>query len=336
MNKEFYEKHYKFGRLASCLTIDLGYMAFGFKDFPQSDEDDKELHELPTRLIVFSPNKNKPGSFGVATWGSANEVFVSAADRKWIVSTEIFHINELMNKTSWYEIPNNEQGSLAKGLVNIDGNVYAYGMVRSVFKRTGIQQWENLTAETKHPSMWGDIKEKKERFFGNEVGFSALDGFTGDDLYAGGNQGDCWHYHKQQWRKVDLPLNSDIAAITCAPDDQVYVASRLGPVLKGRDNRWQTLDKFKEITHSAWFQNRIYFVAKSGLILTHNEGETELSEAKFAVDFPHHMHRLIRGIAACEECLVIYTDVQAYAWDGEIWHEIIELPALSKHNKANA
>jgi len=37
------------------------------------------------------------------------------------------------------------------------------------------------------------------------------------------------------------------------------------------------------------------------------------------------------GIASCEECLVIYTSVQAYAYDGEIWHEIIEIPRFSKH-----
>ena len=29
--------------------------------------------------------------------------------------------------------------------------------------------------------------------------------------------------------------------------------------------------------------------------------------------------------------LVAYTSVQAYAYDGEIWHEIIEIPSLSKH-----
>ena len=43
------------------------------------------------------------------------------------------------------------------------------------------------------------------------------------------------------------------------------------------------------------------------------------------------MHHLIKGIASCDDCLVIYTTVQAYAYDGENWHEIIELPALSKN-----
>ena len=61
------------------------------------------------------------------------------------------------------------------------------------------------------------------------------------------------------------------------------------------------------------------------------EKENKLQEASFKAKYPEYMHHLIRGIASCDECLVAYTSVQAYAYDGEIWHEIIEVPSLSKH-----
>jgi hypothetical protein len=111
----------------------------------------------------------------------------------------------------------------------------------------------------------------------------------------------------------------------------VYIACRLGAVLCGRAHRWEVIDKSKQITHSAWFNNQIYFASKSGRVYTHEEGSNELIEASFNTKYPSHIHHLIVGIASCEECLVIYTSIQAYAYDGQNWHEIIEIPSLLSH-----
>ncbi|VUD46577.1 hypothetical protein TDB9533_00851 [Thalassocella blandensis] len=332
MKKDFYESNYKFSKLTDCMPVDLSRIAFVLKDFPHNDEDDRALEELPTKILIYLPEKNEAGSFGLLFWDSGLTDPKVSSGPKWVVLNSDFQVNEPVAKTEFYPIPNNEFGTLAKGQINIDGDVYAYGMIRSVFKRTDIKAWDNLTSESQHPNLWIDIKQKQERFFGSEVGFSALGGFNKNDLYAGGNRGDCWHYNGQQWRKVDLPLNSDISTIVCTPKGQVYIACRLGPVVVGRDNRWVTLDSFKEITHSAWFQNRIYFLSKDGRIYTLSDDTKSLIEAKFSSDYPNYMHHNIRGLASCDECLVIYTDIQAYAYDGKTWHEIVEIPSLSKHN----
>ena len=74
------------------------------------------------------------------------------------------------------------------------------------------------------------------------------------------------------------------------------------------------------------------FDAKGGFmgkIYTHNEGDSQLQEATFNTNHPGHMNGLIKGIASCEECLVAYTHSIAYAYDGDIWHEIIERPFQS-------
>ena len=55
----------------------------------------------------------------------------------------------------------------------------------------GIKQWENLTNREQHPNL---VLNSKVRFIGDKVGFSAMDGFSQNDLYAGGNKGDFWHY----------------------------------------------------------------------------------------------------------------------------------------------
>jgi len=137
MTKEYYEKYYKNGELQDCAAFDMRYIAFILKDVPQTEEEcEKELSDFPTRLIAYVPENNKLGEFATISWSHGIEqAFVSGTYRYPIVSTQNFYIDELKSKTNWYPIPNNERGQLAKGMSNIDGEVYAYGMVRSVFKR---------------------------------------------------------------------------------------------------------------------------------------------------------------------------------------------------------
>jgi len=188
-----------------------------------------------------------------------------------------------------------------------------------------------VTKSLNHPNLYKDINKSKSNLVGSWVGFSALDGFNANDIYAGGNRGDFWHYNGQKWRKIDLPTNFDISTITCGKDGLVYVGCRIGEVIIGRDNAWEVIGKAKEITHSCWFDGKAYLSSKDGRIYTYDEKKKDLVEAKFKTSYPKYMHHFIRGIASCEECLVAYTSVQAYAYDGEVWHEIIEIPSLSKH-----
>jgi len=332
MLSEYYEKYYKNGALIDCYPVDFKQIGFIHKDAPQDEEDDRDADELPTRLIAYLPERYQPGLFGTVIWHKGiRDLYLLANKFDWIVETSDFMINEVSRRTQWYPIPDNNTGQLAKGITNINGTVYAYGMIRSVFKYLGIKQWENITNPEKHPVLGEDIINSKVRFIGDQVGFSALGGFDENDLYAGGNHGDCWHYNGKTWKKVDLPTNADISAITCASNGQVYISSRLGPILVGRNDTWKIINEFSQITHSAWFKGRIYFASHDGRIYTHNESDNKLVEATFKTKYPDHMHHIISGIASCDECLVAYTEVQAYAYDGEIWHEIIELPALSKN-----
>jgi len=331
MKKEYFEKHYKNGMLTSCSPVGLKLISFIYKDTLQNDDEDKEPHEMPTRLIVFKPETNKLGFFGTRTWESGiDNLFVSNKNSKWVVCDKNFSIEEPIQNTGWYNIPNNEIGHLAKGITTIDGDVYAYGMVRSVFKRTATKKWENITSEEKHPNLYIDVKESEENFVGDWVGFSALDGFDQNNIYAGGNRGDFWHFNGNKWSQKDLPINSDISTIVCASNGLVYIGSRIGSVLVGRDDIWSVIDESKQITHSSWFQNRIYFAAKNGRIYTHEEGDGSLIEATFKSQYPDYMHHRIVGMASCDNCLVVYTEKQAYAYDGDHWHEIIEIPSLSK------
>jgi len=78
MKKEYFEKSYKNGFLVACMPIDLGYIGFIFQDIPQ-DEENIEIDELPTRLIIYYPEKNQIGHFGTTRWDKGvGHSFVSA------------------------------------------------------------------------------------------------------------------------------------------------------------------------------------------------------------------------------------------------------------------
>lgn len=349
MRKDFYEQYFKHGRLISCFPVSSKNIAFILKDSMTEEEMEKHIEEtgepiepdeLPTKLIVYL-EKNMPFKYGVATWATGVEEAHPQWDNEdgWIVSTNDLHAYEMLvrhpekppRRIQWYEMPNREYAHLCKGTANIDGRVYAYGMVRSVFKRTGVQQWENITTIKNHPNLHDDLKDAMGRSVGDRVGFSAMDGFNGEDIYAGGNGGDCWHYDGKQWRRKDLPLNSDISSIVCTPEGQVYIACRVGPVIVGRDDTWKTLAEVDQIRSAAYFNGVMYFVSVLGWLKSHKAGEDQLSEAAIEKDLPKYMQRNLRGIASCSECLVAYTDIQAYAYDGKEWREIIEIPSLSSY-----
>ena len=332
MNKEYYLSEYQHGFLTACFPVNLKKIAFILKDLPE-EEDRREPDEMSTRILAYLAERNPVGMLGTVEWkqGVTKAYVAATKENNWIVCANNFHINEVISETQWYDMPNKEKGRLAKGIVYIDGHTYSYGMIRSVYKHTDVKQWENITTKSKHPNLFSDIERSKDNLVGDWVGFSALDGFNGRDIYAGGNRGDCWHYNGIHWSKIDLPLNSDISSITCTPDGKVYIGCRTGPVLVGRDDLWEVIDESKQIIHSAWFKDRIYFSSVNGRIYTHNNADKLLTEANFKTPYPKYMHHHIYGLASCDECLVIYTDIQAYAYDGENWHEIIEIPSLSKN-----
>ena len=332
MNEDYYLTHYQHGLLTACFPVNLKKIAFIFKDQPH-EEDDRELHQFPTRILAYLAEKNPKGRLGTIKWkqGITTAYICATQENNWVVCTDTFNINEIIHQTEWYDTPNNERGRLAKGIVNIDNDIYTYGMVRNVFKRIGIKKWKNITTETKHPNLYTDVNANEETFIGDGVGFSALDGFNSNDIYAGGNKGDCWHYNGKIWQRKDLPLNHDISSITCTPDGFVYISCRLGPMIVGRDEKWETITKSQEITHCTWFKGKTYFTDIHGRIYTHEKDTRKLVEATFKTQYPEYMHHNMIGISSCDECLVVYTSIQAYAYDGETWHEIIEIPSLSKN-----
>ena len=163
--------------------------------------------------------------------------------------------------------------------ITIGDNIYFAGTPRKLFKRHAPGKWKDLTNRENHPQMFTDVevaesKKDKHGFVRIHLGFHAVDGFAEDDIYAGGQQGDCWHYDGENWRALDLPSNMDIKSICCAPDGQVYIGASQGTLIKGRldastGERWEIIpfveSPSEEIFRGlAWFKDQLWIASWNG------------------------------------------------------------------------
>ncbi len=162
-----------------------------------------------------------------------------------------------------------------KALKNIHGTIYAAGLMRSVFRRDGKDQWtfisEALSQQTQATKDTINARGGKQLW----TGFECIDGFDSHrDLYAAGGDGDVWHYDGEQWSAVDIPLpKMQIAEICCASDGFVYIVGRFGAILKGRGDQWHTVvHDFKyDFSDVVDYQGTIYIASAQRLFFIEND-----------------------------------------------------------------
>lgn len=116
-----------------------------------------------------------------------------------------------------------------RSLAVVEGAVYACGMDRMVAIRTGRPKWRDISAPP----------AEDDRLI---IGFERIDGFTSNDLYAVGWQGEIWQRKGNRWRQIDSPVNANLTALCCAEDGLVYAVGQNGVMLKGCDDRWTEID----------------------------------------------------------------------------------------------
>jgi len=134
---------------------------------------------------------------------------------------------------------------------SIDGEVYACGMLRQMYRRVGEANWRDISAP----------RPKK----GHTVGFESVDGFDGGEIYAVGWEGELWQYDGTRWTQHPTPTNVILSAVCCAGDGVVYVAGYGGVMLRGRGDQWELIDWEEGVTAQlwdvCWFDGKLYVAA---------------------------------------------------------------------------
>lgn len=112
----------------------------------------------------------------------------------------------------------------------IEQTIYASGMGRVVLRRDGPGKWR---------SMGPDVPRPKDL---TVVGFEAIGGYSGKEIYATGWLGEIWRFNGSSWEQVDSPVSTTLNALTCTDDQDVFIVGDNGLMLRGRGDSWSVLE----------------------------------------------------------------------------------------------
>jgi hypothetical protein len=119
----------------------------------------------------------------------------------------------------------------------VGSHIYAVGMGRQVYRRT-------LDTATLHGT-WSLISRDilAEPTDLRSVALAAIAGFSGNELYAGGWNGELFSFDGTVWREVALPTNLDLHALACEPTGRIVGVGQHGLILYGRTDRWAVFEQ---------------------------------------------------------------------------------------------
>ena len=137
---------------------------------------------------------------------------------------------------------------LIRNARSIEGEVYACGMKRQVYRRAAKGRWIDVSPGDKQA--------------GGKGGFEAVDGYSHAELYAVGWNGEVWYFDGKRWTDCSSPTNLILSAVCCAGDGVVYAAGQQGVMLRGRAAAWESIAWEGEVSADlwdlCWFANELY------------------------------------------------------------------------------
>jgi hypothetical protein len=141
-------------------------------------------------------------------------------------------------------------------LKQIGAHLYACGNGRTVCRREGQDRWSTLRSAVPEAHLF------------EREGFDDLDGFSEEDIYAAGGDGDIWRFDGRTWQRCGFPSNLPLSAVCCAGDGSVYVGGLLGTLFKGRGGRWSKIHEgelFLPFKDLVWYDGRVWCTNDYGL-----------------------------------------------------------------------
>ena len=139
----------------------------------------------------------------------------------------------------------------------IGHSAYVCGMGRTVYRSTSGDKWARIDQGVRET---GDME--------SDAGFNTLHGFSEQEIYAGGWNGELWLYDGNSWSALASPTHLALMRIVCAPDGKVYAGAQAGTLVIGRGSTWTTLeldDTRHDITGVCYFKGSLFLATLDAL-----------------------------------------------------------------------
>ena len=206
----------------------------------------------------------------------------------------------------WEENVSDEPKALTLNVKCVrDGYAYSVGSKCSVYRRESENTWLKLESGMRTPGPSRGMR------------FVDIDGFSDDDIYAGGGKAGLWNYRQTVWNEICLPTSLKIKYICCGNDGYTYLVTPAKThLICGRGDEWFEIEKNRNtkelLGQITWFgespvlltTKTIYQVDKSGIEAfdTSGSGLTRFSH-----------------IASTSETLMLTNFNEVSLFDGVTW-----------------
>jgi hypothetical protein len=120
---------------------------------------------------------------------------------------------------------------LMQSVIDVRGELFAVGMARRAYRRTGPDQWRAIDQTCVVPR--ADRKEA--------VGFTDLAGDRPDNIVAVGYKGEIWRYDGERWHQDASPTDVTLTAVAQASPTEFTVCGLRGTVIVGGPGHWSVV-----------------------------------------------------------------------------------------------
>lgn len=329
MNRLNFDKWFRGFHYVGCAVRSREFLyLLGRREYEVDDDgshpDEYAIDKRVINILLDEPPDDRSGSSTLTGFGVCNiaacaypkphGVVVDYGGQVYVRGSEL---TGMESEPPFDETKGPSRGSTVK-LRTIGGYVYAVGSPRNVIRRKGPNQWAQMWDDTlPHPK----VKRKPDY---NRFGFEAIDGFSTEDLYVAGGDGDIWNFSQGRWRQIAFPSNVPLQNLCCGADGQVYVAGQGGEIYRGRGNTWTKIHDggiSLPINDMVWFQDQVWCTNDSGIWTIQND-------QVMRADVPDFVRSCAGYASAADGVLLVAGMYGAALHDGQQWNSLVDLPAL--------
>ena len=215
-----------------------------------------------SRFLAF--DQGAPSHNGDATWRAVDLCVARLPSEKMIAVGEDGEVLTYAGGVTTEE-QIEPRPTVLRAVNTIDGYAVACGMRRQVYIRTDEEAWSAI-----------NVPETDEM---EGTGFEAIAGYSMDEIYAVGWNGEIWKWDGKEWHDQVSPTNIILTGVTCAGDGYVYVCGQDGALIRGRDGRWTVLDvdnMNSDFWDVHWFDGKLYIATMQTLYCYGKKGLSRL------------------------------------------------------------
>ncbi|WP_434674404.1 hypothetical protein [Pseudomonas sp. R1-15] len=190
------------------------------------------------------------------------------------------------------------------------GRAYAVGTCRQAYVRDGEDQWRCIDQS----AQVGDTPI-------TDTSFESIDGFSEQEIYTVGWEGEIWKYDGSVFTQQNSPTNLALYKVRCASDGFAYACGQLGTLLRGRNDQWEVIDHEstrEDLWGMEYFDGHLY-VSSTHFIYRLEDGQL------IPVDFGDDAPRTCYHLSAADGIMWSIGPKDVMEFDGTNWKRCLQI-----------